>query len=197
MKKIIIFLTVLFTLYGCSSNSVDKTQYYLLNNNPLKTKSINNINHSNTQTQKAIYLNRIVLPDYLLQPRLVMKISTNQLHYAQYHLWAEALESSIPKVIINNLNQNSESYYLTQTNQYSMDHQNLTIQIDHFYPTHESKVILSGQYWLANQNQIPKNATFYFEKQLSQNGYAHAVSSMQLLLDELTQHLSQFLTQLK
>ena len=69
----------------------------------------------------------------------------------------------------------------------------ISIQLAHFHATDKSTVVSSGRYWLSGINQQidqNKNLTssshiFFFESQLTQDGYAHAVEQLRTLVTSL------------
>lgn len=92
-----IFIIILLT--ACNSNPQQKTQYYLLNS-PTNT---NTLDHNN-EDQQNIIVELLELPEYLKQPSLVLQLSSHQLHYSHFHMWAEPLQNSIAQALLQELN---------------------------------------------------------------------------------------------
>ncbi len=177
-------------LVGCTSSPKLKTHYYLLN-----SPSENNVPSSALMAAPDYVLERIRVPDYLMQPNLTIQQSNNQLHHASRHLWAESIPESVSKIIIDDLQR--QGLKIHDHTESDLKVPRLYIQLTHFYPTDRSEVLLSGKYWVADpeNKKILKGSHFQFKKQLERNGYAHSVATMKELLHELSGKLSQDLLQ--
>ena len=107
MKQLLLITIVTIMLLGaCSSNTPKKTQYYLLNS-PTNINATA-INNENTQN---IAIKLLELPDYLKQPSLVLQLSSHQLHYSHFHMWAEPLQSSFSQALSQDLNHLDSRYH--------------------------------------------------------------------------------------
>jgi len=127
-----------------------------------------------------------------------MLIGENQLHYARYHLWGESLDHGIAKYIkqVVNIFGNRENVNkeLGDRELRNLDDNNdktlkLTIEIDHFYPTDQAQVILSGRYWLKNKANKKQVFEFAFKQALSADGYSQAVKQMHALIEQLAKKI--------
>lgn len=180
-KLATLFLAMLMT--GCVSKPAGKTHYYLLNAPASIAQS------SEIITEPDFVLERIRVPDYLLQPNLVMQLSSNKLHHASLHVWAESIPDSVSKVLIDNLQ--SSGMKIHDHSESDINIKRLFVQIIHFYPTDKSKVILSGKYWVEDPTvrRVLKGKRFTFESQLMKDGYSHSVDKMRELLKELSKDI--------
>ena len=201
MKKsyrfIFILITVSVGLFSCAQAPTPEVNYYLLNT-PEQNISANT--HAETiDEHSAITLVNVVLPQYLKQSSIVMLMNENQLHYARYHLWGESLTSAIAKIMNQSLmntalvNKALSQQLLPQNAKQQVLH--LVVEIDHFYPTDQARVILSGRYWLTNKNTKVKNSKqafdFAFKQTLTADGYGQAVKQMHVLVKQLTENIIQ------
>ena len=137
---------------------------------------------------KDIQLN---LPEYLKQPNLVLQLSEHELSYAYYHTWAESLDDAVIKSLHQDLRVmlKSQSKKTEKTNQTRV---NLIINIDHFYATFNSDVILAGNYTIVNSQQtkaLSPEYNFTFKANIEADGYPHSVAKMRGLVKELAQDI--------
>ncbi|MBT1062831.1 membrane integrity-associated transporter subunit PqiC [Bowmanella sp. Y26] len=177
--RIIITLSTLFALAACSS-APPSLQYYLLDS-PAKVSA------PHTQTKRQIRLELLPLPEYLQQDGLVMRLSDSSLHVSRQHLWAQALQQSVPQVLVDALNNHQEVRFVTQNEPGALQAgERLVIQIRHLLIDQQQGAILSAQYWLLDQQgSIHFQGSFNQSQQMAHDGYPHAVENLQLLLKNL------------
>jgi len=187
---VVIVLSALLT--GCSTSSVSESKYYLLNNQQPISVGLQPKNINNNTTEQAIVVIVNELPRYLKQANLVMQIDQHQLHYAHHHMWAEPLHTGFSKALLADLNKaDSVTIFLSEEMHVQENNSStLHINIDHFHANNQSKVTLSGQYWLnlsvnTPQKKLPMKQSFYFEADLEKDGYAHSVEKMRALVRKL------------
>jgi len=199
MNKLLSIFVLSTLLFSCAEVPAPAVNYYVLNT-PIFNQSADLSSHklAITAQEKTLIIDDIVLPQYLKQPSLVMLVSDNQLHYAHYDVWGESLEQGIKKTLALFLNhQQAEKQLLLPRNNIDKN-VHLSIEIDHFYPTDQGDVILSGRYWFTiksskvNKN-IYKNGAleFYFKQNITANGYSQAVKQMHALLEQLANNINQ------
>jgi uncharacterized lipoprotein YmbA len=146
---------------------------------------------------RLVTLKPIYLADFLQQSNLVQQISANQLEYAAYHYWAEPLDKSLEKLLVNELNQLAVATVITtldpRSKQADME---LRVEFQQFLPSYQGNVLAKGQYWLVDktQNEI-KTDSFNYAIALEQDGYEHAVSRLQLAVASLAEDIAQALQQ--
>ena len=172
MKKLAIplsalVLTLALMMSGCSSSPSPSAKFYLLHH---ETK----VNQPLT-SDKAIKA-KVEFPDYLTQPNLVMKLGRHQLHYAQYHKWAEPLPVSFEKAL------NAELSAM----QVNRD-ESLIVTVEHFHISERNSVILSGYYVAQHKHNAQ---LFYFENKLNEDGYPHAVGQLRKLVTLLAKQIA-------
>jgi uncharacterized lipoprotein YmbA len=84
MKTLLIIISLLLVLSGCSSAIQNATQYYQFEQ-PIDSSS-RNISETNAQLR----VQAVVLRGALNNLGIAMKIDNNQIHAANYHLWGES-----------------------------------------------------------------------------------------------------------
>lgn len=189
MKKFIVNKSLIITVFcsllfsGCSSNPASQSQYYLLNNQ----QAVGEINESDSSEKQILLLKIKELPRYLNQANLVLQRDQHQLHYAHHHMWAEPLHTGFSKALFADLNNNSKNkVFIESSAEANLEKLTaLVIKVNHFHPTYQSKVILTGQYWLSttgDNNSLPTKKNFHLEVDLQQDGYGHSVEKMRELI---------------
>ena len=84
MKTLLIIISLLLVLSGCSSAIQNATQYYQFEQ-PIDSSS-RNVSETNAQLR----VQTVVLRGALNNLGIAMKIDNNQIHAANYHLWGES-----------------------------------------------------------------------------------------------------------
>ena len=193
MKQALIILSVsIMLMTACSSNNTPKTQYYLLNSPTLKNSVVvNNLNNP------RVAITLLELPDYLKQPSLVLQLSDHQLHYSHFHMWADPLQSSIIESLTQDLNTKNNPHNYNVTLSSSVESE-VIIKITGFHSTHQSQVILAGNYWLHGKNKRASEKIHHFNLAiaLDTDGYPHAVAQMRNLITQLAHEINKSLTNL-
>jgi len=176
MIKSSLLLITSLVLLGCSTLETEKpVSYYVLDAKPsaLIKKRI-----------RSLYkVNPIALPDYLNQPNIVLRDQSQRLHIAYYHSWADDLASTIRRVIISELNNAKNTARFKARCTYC---DSITVTLDHFYPTTQGEVILSGFYQIEKRDKTSYSQDFFIKVDLDENGYEHAVKKMRAALIALT-----------
>jgi len=193
MKHTLVFaIFSIFLFSACSSNNTPKTQYYLLNSPTSVTESNTGTKNSNKKSQD-VTITLLELPDYLKQPNLVLQLSSHQLHYSNFHMWAEPLQRSIVHALAHDLNNfKSQYHFITPltANEINTD-TSLVVNISAFHVTHQSQAILVGSYWLQEESmkgKVTDNA-FKLTVVLDDNGYPHAVEQMRKAVTQLADEI--------
>ena len=190
MKKTLIVALVSIILLGaCSSAPANKTQYYLLNS-PTATGAVNTDNKHN-KNNPYFGITLLALPDYLRQPSLVLQLSSHQLHYSHFHMWAEPLQNSFTQALAQDLNNLASHLHYIVTPEKSQVTA-VVINITAFHATHQSQALLTGTYWLQGKDmQNPeKEHNFTLTVALNENGYEHAVEQMRKVITSLAQQIT-------
>lgn len=165
-------------LSACASNSIpEQMRYYVLESSPSSPVAV-----APKQTARQVKLMPVTVPDYLKQANLVMKLSNHEISIANQHLWAEDLRQSIEQVLLNQLNQRFADILFTEQ---CAKCARLSIDIQHFYPTVNGKVYLSGFYEMRALDKTTIRHAFSFSTQLENGGYIESVAAMRELLQQL------------
>ncbi len=183
--KVLSLLLISAMLVACSSKPVEPTRYYLLN----KGSAVEQKNNWVSANPNYV-LQKVRLPDFLLQPNLMIQLNNNQLHYASNDVWAENLSDSIGKIITANLQ--NKGLKIHDHSELDLNVARLFIHIDHFYPTENSVAILAGKYWVEDpkSQKIIQGKRFNFSVNLEKDGYSHAVKKMNDLIGLLSTKLN-------
>ncbi|MEP1449240.1 MAG: ABC-type transport auxiliary lipoprotein family protein [Paraglaciecola sp.] len=189
MKAITIFLCLL--LLGCTSEPLN-VRYYLLHT-PLNT-----VNPLSDKTKPVAVLQPLKIADYLRQSSLVLQVDDHELHFSRQDVWAETLQSAFYNALLQDLNSTGQRNYLTSSApEATVATMAIQVQLDHFHATDTSKVVSSGRYWLtANHANVSSNKmlatsahSFYFESELTQDGYSHGVKQLRKLIGKLANQI--------
>lgn len=190
MKLMIIFLCMTF-LVSCTSEPLS-VRHYLLH-----TPENTMINTSDN-AKPIVALQLLDVADYLRQPSLVMQVGQFELHYSHQDLWAEKLQSSYFKALLQDLNSSGQRSYVAASSPEAIKAiTTIKVKLEHFHATDASTVVSSGHYWLSAK-QLTKDKTkdltsashsFYFESELKQDGYAYAVKQLRALVANLAKQI--------
>jgi uncharacterized lipoprotein YmbA len=190
MKILTIYLCVVL-LVGCTSKPLS-VRYYLLYTPENKVPVISN------DAKPIAVLKSLDVADYLRQSSLVMQVAQHELYYSRQDVWAEKLQSSFYKALLQDLNATGQRNYVASFSP-SATHAavDITVKLEHFHATDSSTVVSSGRYWLSvNERQTDKNNdlattshSFFFESQLKQDGYAHSVEQLRTLVHSLSKQI--------
>ena len=193
IKKLTVFMLLSASLFSCSSSAPLTINHYILDTdiNAYTAPKPTDQNPEVSAKPPRVVLKQIRLAKYLQQSQLAILQTNQQIYYSQQNIWSESLEHAIARALVNDVNQNNNSYTLLTNNEPhagKSDYQ-LTLQLDHFVATDKSEVILAGKYWLTQQGNLVQNAPFYFERTLTEDGFSHAVKQQRSLLKALAKHL--------
>lgn len=190
IKKLIGLTLFTMLISGCATDLTTNVNYYLLDD---ATTTITPI--SVDQRPIKIKIDTFELADYLNQTNLCMQLEGHQIYYSKHHFWAQPLQSSLLKSLLNDLNLHSSQgyFYTSDTVNDEQPDLKMGLSISHFLPTHQSSVVMSGQYWFYDSktnNDLSKRVfNFKYELPLKENGFPHSVKQLRLLLPELSKEL--------
>lgn len=192
--KIVTICLCLMLLNGCTSEPLN-VRYYLLHTPEIK------VSNTNEKTKPIIVLQLLDVADYLRQSSLVMQVNQHELHYSRQDVWAEKLQSSFYKALLQDLNSTDQQNYVASSSPMAKHATAaITIKLEHFHATDASTVVSSGQYWLSkndpqtgktnkNSHLVTSTHSFFFESPLKQDGYAHAVEQLRTSVFSLSQQI--------
>ena len=135
------------------------------------------------------------LAEYLDQPSLVMQQGGHTFHVAQYHVWAEDLSRALTRALVHDLERQDTPYRFEDHADQHGDTaaRRIRLRIDQFHPTDQNQVILAGQYWIYQKEQLLARRSFALQNILQENGYLHAVDSMRQIAKQLAAQLAEAL----
>lgn len=177
--KLLLSFVVLICLGACSSPS--PVSYYQLAAPPP--------NKLNTQQQQAakyrLQLQPVKVANYLNGAGLVMQRSDVELIIASRHLWADALDQQLYRLLAEQLQTRLPAYQLTQVS--AADDVRLQLIIDRFHALENGVAIISGHYILSTGSARTTHP-FSYQQPLAADGYPALVSALsagwqQLLID--------------
>jgi len=181
-----VFIVLVSLMISACSTVPSQINYYLLDS------AINDVgHHQKLTTAKKITLQKLQLAKYLQSASLPLLQQDHGVIYANQHVWAEPLQLSIQRVLVNDFNQlSSHQLFLdNMPNAVNSDYQ-LQIQIDHFSATNNSEVVLIGTYWLSNHKIASNGQPFFFKQQLDVDGFSYAIGQQRLLITELVKMIA-------
>jgi uncharacterized lipoprotein YmbA len=190
MKKLTICLCMALLL-GCTSEPLS-VRYFLLHTPGNKVKN------TVFETKPIAVLQLVNVADYLRQPSLVMQVDRHELHYSRQDVWAEKLQASFYKALLQDLNATGQRNYVASSSPNATHAAvEISIKLEHFHATDTSTVVSSGRYWLSQNDPQASKAkdvttsshSFFFESQLNQDGYAHAVEQLRTLVVSLSKQI--------
>ncbi|MFC4701938.1 membrane integrity-associated transporter subunit PqiC [Glaciecola siphonariae] len=178
----ICFIICVFSLTACSSSGPGpKVQYYLLD-----TASDRSLTTDGASQLAEVRVGAV--PDYLNQNALIMMVSEHTLEIARYHKWADRLTDSIARVVEYEYNQ---ALIVSEADSACEQCRSIVLFIEHFYPTADGDVFLTGFYQYNNDQSAPIKKRFNLQGRIQGDGYKAAVVEMRQLLVELSAHIAQ------
>ncbi|MDX1678585.1 membrane integrity-associated transporter subunit PqiC [Arsukibacterium sp.] len=143
-------------------------------------------------TTKTLQLQPVRVANYLNGAGLVMQRSDVELLIASRHLWADALDQQLYRLLAEQLPPRLPAFQLFQ-GQGSADLK-LQLTVDRFYAQANGVAIISGYYTLSSESEQTRHR-FSYQQPLTADGYPALVSALSLgwqqLVDELIAQISQ------
>lgn len=106
-------------------------------------------------------------------------------------MWAESLELALPKALVRELQRQSDDYsfYLKNVDWVARTDYRLRLRIDSLQATDKGEVVAAGRYQLIAEHDPESQvfADFNFQRDLNQDGHAHAVEQIQALLAQIAE----------
>lgn len=175
---------IVLCLAACASGPGAPIEYYVLAPQISAVDSV--IERSNRPT---LVIENVDLATYLRQAGMIIQNGTNQILVSRTHLWAESLESALPKALVRELQRQSNdySYYLKSADWVGETDYRLRLRIDSLQSTDRGEVVSAGRYQLISAEDAgsPVVVDFNFARDLDQDGYAYAVEQMGVLIGQI------------
>lgn len=183
MKLNRLIIPIALALGACATQPL-AISYYLLS-----TPSADQARHQAMAANKVLVIEDVELAAYLRQSGIVMQTTGNTVQISKQHLWAENLELAVPKLLALAMQKDSAEYqvYVRNLDYVPSAHYSLRLHIDNLQATDRGEVISSGRYQLIDNEDSGRSIAvdFYFERDLQQDGYPHAVATIRELLNDI------------
>lgn len=183
MKLNRLIIPVTLAMSACASEPA-AISYYLLS-----TPNTDQTRQQARTERKTLVIENVEMAAYLRQSGIAMQTSGSQLQISKQHLWAENLELAVPKLLANAIQSQSTQYqvYVRNLDYVPRADYSLRLHIDNLQATDQGEVLSSGRYQLIdNENTREAIAVdFYFERDLQEDGYSHAVARIRDLLNDI------------
>lgn len=181
--RLLSILLLISVLAACAS-APEPIEYYMLASPQTPADSVVELS-----SKPALVIEEVELAAYLRQSGMIMQTGENQLVVSRNHLWAENLELAVPKALVWELQRKSAdySYYIKTLDWVGQSDFRLRLRIDSLQFTDQGEVVTAGRYQLIS-TLMPKEPVFVdfsFRRDISQDGYAHAVAEINALLGQL------------
>jgi len=184
------FAACVLFIGACSSGPVP-IEYYLLSSPASQQSSV----AVPCKVPYSMVIESVELASFLRQSGLVYQTAANKLTVSKTHLWAENLDQSLPKALVGYLRQLAGDchFYLKGHDWYSDEDYRVRLRVDHMQATTGGEVISSGHFQVIDSRGRSPAVTreFSFSRELEENGYAHAVVKMDLLVREIAESILQ------
>jgi uncharacterized lipoprotein YmbA len=178
--RLLSILLLVNVLAACAS-APEPIKYYMLA--PPSSPADRVVERS---SKPSLVIEEVELAAYLRQSGMIMQTGDNQLVVSRNHLWAEDLELAVPKALVWQLQQQSDdySYYIRTLDWVGQADYRLRVRMDSLQFTDQGEVVAAGRYQLitALQPGAPVFVDFSFRRDITQDGYAHAVAEINALL---------------
>lgn len=175
---------IVFCLAACASGPAAPIEYYVLAPQIAAVDSV--VERSNRPT---LVIENVDLATYLRQTGMIIQTGNNQILVSRTHLWAESLESALPKALVRELQRQSDdySYYLKPLDWVGHTDYRLRLRIDSLQSTDRGDVVSTGRYQLISAEAAvsPVVVDFNFVRDLDEDGYAYAVEQMGVLIGQI------------
>jgi uncharacterized lipoprotein YmbA len=190
-------LAIALALGACASEPTS-ISYYMLT-----TPSSEPVTRQAALPKPSLVIEELELAAYLRQSGIALQTGSNKLQVSRQHLWAENLELAVPKLLLQELQRQSNdfNFYIRNIDFVPQTDYRLRLHIDNLQATEQGEVLSSGRYQLiSNATPAESHTTdFFFTEDLLDDGYEHAVEKMRVLIKDIAEDVlvsaSVFITQ--
>ena len=177
-------------LSGCASDPVN-LHYYLLHS-PSKV-----VKKEQRAATAHIRFNRIALPDYLKQRGLAMQTGPATVFFSSSHVWAEPLASGLVQSLSESLWQEQHIDVIPNGVYEHLTVHDVAIHVDDLIATNNNEVVLKGHFWLYPATAEPVMQRFDYRRELTADGFEHAVINMRELVTLLAADVAKSVSDVK
>lgn len=184
LNRTLALVSLLVLLNGCASQP-ESINYYLLHS-PDNVAEL-----SKPQAQQKVVLRSLELAEYLQNRHIVMQLASSKLQFSNKHRWAENLHTGVEKALLNSLNRQSDkALYLSPRQLGDEKALELFVELTHFLITDNSTALVSGNFWLKGREDDSSIQSFNIQRELSNDGYPHAIEQLRSAIDELSKEIN-------
>jgi uncharacterized lipoprotein YmbA len=184
-------VVVLCSLPGCGTSK--KSNYYMLDH----IVPVSTVRPVSERLEVQLGIGPVTLPEYLNRTQIVQRTGRHGIDIAEYHRWAEPMESSISRVLAENLSdllitENITPYPRGAT----FPEYRVEIDIIQFDSDSIGNVQLTARWALLqgrNDNQISWKK-FSIKRPIAGQGYPGMVSAMSLILYDFSREIARYVT---
>ncbi|MDO6525627.1 PqiC family protein [Motilimonas sp. 1_MG-2023] len=165
------------SLIGCSQTPALPSHYYALGADDLSVAAVT------PASQGTLVLKPVELPDYLNSNGVVMQLDDNQVHIAEQHLWAGALNQQLDR-----LSNEAMALYLPQWSvvesaefypESDQQYWILSISVNRFQGRLQGVAVASGQWNLVAPNgKVIKDERFNYQLDVPSKDYPGIVEKL-------------------
>lgn len=178
--KNIVLTAILFVLVGCQSVT-QSVSIFQLSNGP-KASQVD-------FDARQLLIERVSLVDYLRQSSIVFEQANGELIATRYQMWAEPVDNGISRTLVNEINASAQGVradnqlFATCRNEQACFR--VQLYVEKFYPSYDSTVKFAGKYKIYQADKLIEQQDFYLSQALTDDGYNHAVQSLNTLVKQL------------
>lgn len=184
--KLVLLVLIIASLVACSSPP--PVSYYQLS--VLQPQSYSSAEQA--ESEYSLRLQPVMVANYLNGAGLVMQRSDVELIIANRHLWADALDQQMYRLLAEQLQARLPGVQLSAIN--AAPDMQLQLNIDRFHAQDNGVTVISGYYTLRIKNKLVTK-TFSYQQPLREDGYPAMVSALstswQQLVDQLIVDITQ------
>jgi hypothetical protein len=173
--KLLLSLIIMASLTACAAPT--PVSYY-----QLTVPTAVAVPQQSTETTLSLMLHPVKVANYLNGAGLVMQRSEVELVIASRHLWADALDQQLYRLLVEQLQARLPKMPLTSAR--SINSVQLQLIIDRFHANDKGMAIVSGHYTISSASERITEP-FSYEQALAADGYAALVTALSVSWQQL------------
>ncbi len=182
-----LLLTLLLTISGCGTSQPSK--FYLLNASNIAIQS------SGPSLTLGVGLGPIKFPTYLERNKILVRTSNNSFKAAEYHRWAEPLDTNFTRVLAQELNSalpNASITIYPWRSGKKIETQ-IVLEVLSFDSDNQNQASLTVRWELidANKNSLVPPKQYTYAQRANKSDYDARVAAMSGCVTQLGQALAQ------
>jgi hypothetical protein len=173
--KLLLSLIITASLFACAAPT--PVSYYQLTVPPAVS-----VPEQNTESTLSLVLQPVKVANYLNGAGLVMQRSEVELVIASRHLWADALDQQLYRLLVEQLQARLPEMPLASGR--SINSVQLQLTIDRFHAKDNGMAIVSGHYTISSATER-LTESFSYQQALAADGYAALVTALSVSWQQL------------